>query len=647
MVNKYLRYASLFFVSLVSLLIIPSFAYAVGATSCPLVIPTPVQTAPVVNVKNFGATGNGSTDDTAAIQNALNSMTSGGTLVFPAGTYKYTAHMSVSKQGTKLWGYGATLHNGVNAPHPFALDAANTAVYGFRFTTASITRGSGIHGQIGVYGAGQQVIDNTLIGPSVYHGLGFTIWGASDFLIARNHVENTAADSIWIVGGSRNGKVLCNTVRNAGDDMIGIVSTVGWPINDNILVQENDVAHQGWGRGLTVVGGKNVTLRNNKVSDTYAAAGIYIAQEDNFNTWEVNNVLIEGNDIDRVQTTGAPRPGGSRTNHPGIILWGNSKLVQNVMIRNNTLDNVINTGIGITSQSCRVGIQNNAMSGIPNQAIYITSPVSPSCNVACSGNTDEGAPTSNARCGGAMPTVTGSWLTATYGGSPPPPPPPPPPPGSATLSGSPSSVVPGGTVTVTWSGVASPTVRDWLSRNLPGDADNVYSSDWKYTSACTQAAGATAKSFGSCAFAMPATAGTYQFRLFANNGFSKLATSNSVAVSSTPPPPPPAAYTISASPSTVAPGGTITVNWTAPSTHSATDWVSIFAVGQANTTCGSGCTNFKHIPAGTSGAVTLTAGNSVGTPLAPGTYEVRYLLNDGYTEPAPNARRTVTVASGT
>src|SRR5690625_5126596 len=42
-----------------------------------------------VNVKNFGALGNGSTDDTQAIQEAINYLTSegGGTLFFPKGVY--------------------------------------------------------------------------------------------------------------------------------------------------------------------------------------------------------------------------------------------------------------------------------------------------------------------------------------------------------------------------------------------------------------------------------------------------------------------------------------------------------------------------------------------------------------------------------
>jgi hypothetical protein len=50
------------------------------------------------NVKNFGAIGNGITDDTIAIQNAINSFTSnGGVLSFPVGNYKISSTLTVLK----------------------------------------------------------------------------------------------------------------------------------------------------------------------------------------------------------------------------------------------------------------------------------------------------------------------------------------------------------------------------------------------------------------------------------------------------------------------------------------------------------------------------------------------------------------------
>jgi len=49
-----------------------------------------------LNAKDFGATGDGSTDDTAAIQNAINAAidANGGTIYFPIGSYRITAPLT-------------------------------------------------------------------------------------------------------------------------------------------------------------------------------------------------------------------------------------------------------------------------------------------------------------------------------------------------------------------------------------------------------------------------------------------------------------------------------------------------------------------------------------------------------------------------
>lgn len=63
-----------------------------------------------VNVKNFGAIGDGQANDLSSIQAALDSIESAGTVIIPAGKYGISGGTLRVKAGTTLIGYGAELH---------------------------------------------------------------------------------------------------------------------------------------------------------------------------------------------------------------------------------------------------------------------------------------------------------------------------------------------------------------------------------------------------------------------------------------------------------------------------------------------------------------------------------------------------------
>jgi len=93
---------------------------------------------------------------------------------------------------------------------------------------------------------------------------------------------------------------------------------------------------------------------------------------------------------------------------------------------------------------------------------------------------------------------------------------------AATLSASPTSVAPGAAVTATWSGIASPTSTDWLGMHTPSAPNTSYVT-WRYTNGAAS---------GSLPVTVPGSVapGTYQLRLFAQNGYTLLATSNNFTV---------------------------------------------------------------------------------------------------------------------
>ena len=102
------------------------------------------------------------------------------------------------------------------------------------------------------------------------------------------------------------------------------------------------------------------------------------------------------------------------------------------------------------------------------------------------------------------------------------------PPGPSLVA-SPETVTPGGTVTASWSGISNPSSRDWIGLYMAG-ADGSYW-NWVYASSCTRSPG-SAKESGTCAFGVPDNVpnGNYELRLFANDGFIRIATSNSFTV---------------------------------------------------------------------------------------------------------------------
>ncbi len=85
----------------------------------------------------------------------------------------------------------------------------------------------------------------------------------------------------------------------------------------------------------------------------------------------------------------------------------------------------------------------------------------------------------------------------------------------------------GGTVTVSWTGVASPSSHDWIGVYHPGDPDGAYIS-WVYDNSCTTTPGTGSPASGSCSITMPKTPGSYELRLYANSSYNLIATSGQV-----------------------------------------------------------------------------------------------------------------------
>jgi hypothetical protein len=180
--------------------------------------------------------------------------------------------------------------------------------------------------------------------------------------------------------------------------------------------------------------------------------------------------------------------------------------------------------------------------------------------------------------------------------------------GSYTLAASPADLNPGGALTISWTAPSGRPTNDWIGLFEVGAANTAYVWD-QYTG------GAASGTFNLTA---PSPLGQYEFRYFLQNGYTLATTSNAVTVNLT------GSYSLTATPASVSPGGTLTINWSAPSGRPTNDWVGLFLVGAPNTSY----LGFQYTGGATSGTFKVAA------PGTTGQYEFRYLLQNGYTSVA-------------
>ncbi len=339
----------------------------------------PVNLSQAVSILTYGAQQN--TDCTAAINQAIAAAQSGSKCVYvPPGTYNYR---SFTLNGVKLIGAGdsSILYALDPASHSITLQGSNVGVFFLKLYTVSTTRTGG-QDAIVVSGAQNFYVENVTIDGS--NATGVINYGSAYGRITANRICNTLADSIHMTQGSHDIYVAGNYIRNSGDDCVAVVTYVNQnvPATNNILIENNDSANQVNGRGYTVVGGANVTIRNNLINKS-GAAGIYLASESSYSTLGDNNIIVSGNTLNQCPFT---QP---QTGHASILVYsGTSYLVQNIDLLNNVITNAPNGAISVRT---------------PNIA-----------NVYASGNTYNGAAiTSVANATGNGAGVTGASVTSS------------------------------------------------------------------------------------------------------------------------------------------------------------------------------------------------------------------------------------------
>lgn len=233
----------------------------------------------IISVKDFGATGDGLTDDTAALQSAASAVPSYATLFFPAGTYLVSGQVTFTTSNIAVVGQKAKIvQTGANIKTLYFVNCTDVEV-------------SGLH----IYGKGASDFNggNTSAGIN-----GAALWfdTCTNLNVHDNFIENCAGGHIRsrydgsysrftnnrIVGIGTAGGI----VKGDNDVDVAIdIREAGTTRSKNVVISNNVISNTCF--GIFVSHGDNITITNNVVRDIPGQHGIY-------NT-ECNNTVIASN----------------------------------------------------------------------------------------------------------------------------------------------------------------------------------------------------------------------------------------------------------------------------------------------------------------------------------------------------------------
>ena len=153
-----------------------------------------VEAATTLDVRTYGAKGNGSTNDTAAIQAAINALpTTGGTVVIPPGTYLVDAVKSIKLRSN------TTLQM---TPTTVLKVVSNSADWSAVLKMTTISSAN-------IYSGVLMGDRNTHLSSSGEHGMGVSLLGVNGVV-----VQGTASNNMWgdgyYIGSDSNGRVSSN-----------------------------------------------------------------------------------------------------------------------------------------------------------------------------------------------------------------------------------------------------------------------------------------------------------------------------------------------------------------------------------------------------------------------------------------------------
>jgi Pectate lyase superfamily protein/F5/8 type C domain len=251
----------------------PSIPVTIDVADFEQVAPPAWQPPGSLSVLSFGADPTGTTDSTAAIQDAINAGSTQHRVVYiPPGDYTVTAHLMVNdvtltgagEWYTVLHGAGIGVY-GDAAPTPSTnVHLSNFAIFGEvteRVDSADVN------------GIGGALADSTISNLWIQHTkVGMWLTGPFDGLrISNVRIQDTTADGINFDGGITNSSVTNSYIRNTGDDGLALWSSGTADSGDSFA--RDTVVLPILANNFAIYGGHDNSITSDYATDTITQGG--------------------------------------------------------------------------------------------------------------------------------------------------------------------------------------------------------------------------------------------------------------------------------------------------------------------------------------------------------------------------------------
>ncbi|MGW0157878.1 Ig-like domain-containing protein [Mycobacterium sp. NPDC003323] len=278
-------------------------------------------------------------DSTGLLQSMFDALKPGDTLTLAPQTYRHSGVLTIRVPGVTINGNGATLYATND-------DTSSVQILADGVTLHDITLAAALtgpryyapqHHKLVIMADHVTVTDVTIHGSA---GAGIYLDNAGYFELNDVRVIRSRADGIHMTNGSHNGVLNNPYTEWTGDDGIAVVSYVPdvGGMSRDITINNPTVNGTTWGRGVSVVGGTNITYNNITVRDT-DSAGVYIATEWSYNTRSVDGVRILGGTVTNANTS-------STVVHGAVLVYAGNAATS---VRDVTIADLTISGTPITA----------------------------------------------------------------------------------------------------------------------------------------------------------------------------------------------------------------------------------------------------------------------------------------------------------